>query len=75
MLPSSNDALILRVAFGKRKGCFKARNDRLEEFQLAVKDVADKFRNSEGAYQIVSYGEPSFLWLQQKLHFPDEIVP
>ncbi len=51
MFPNFTDALNLRVAFDKKRGCFKARRDRLEEFQLTPKDVADKFIHSEGEYQ------------------------
>ncbi len=36
--------------FGKKRGCFKVRNDELEEFQLAPEDVADKYKHSDGEY-------------------------
>ncbi len=55
MLPNSNDGLTLRVVFGKKRGCLKARNDRPEEFQLVTKDVADKFKQSNREHQKLSH--------------------
>jgi len=43
----ADDTLTFRVAYGKRRGCFKARSDRFEEFRLAPKDIADNFKQSK----------------------------
>jgi len=40
----ADDTLTFRVAYGRRRGCFKARKDKFEEFRLAPKDIADKFK-------------------------------
>ncbi len=44
----AEDTLTFRVTYGKKRGCFKAQNDRFEEFRLASKDIADKFKQPGG---------------------------
>jgi len=43
----ADDTLTFRVAYDKRRCCFKARNERIEEFRLAPKDIADKLKQSQ----------------------------
>ncbi len=79
MFPNSNDSnsdtLTLRVG-GKVKGLFKglkARKDGLDEFRLAPKEIADKFRNSFREYQFFHrYKE---LTISTAIKFPGQLVP
>lgn len=58
MFPNFNDAVTLRVEYGKRRALFKARSGRPEEFILGSKDIAKKFKEQgQGEYQNTSQAQ------------------